>query len=298
LHAGQLVTKVVDFGIAKSLRGDVGASMHTRTGQTLGTPSYMSPEQCRGLKDIDRRTDLWSLGVIAYQCLLGTEPFQGEVLGDLVLRICVDPLPVPSEHSSVPLPSVFDAWFAKAVARDRAARFQSAAELAAAFTRLSTAVGLGAATAPPAAGAPLVAGVSELLRTSRDTDSNASVGLGVVARRKLGTPLKLGAAALLAAALGLGLWVFRGTAALPSLVRGVQSLKSAPVSGAEPLAPRSERPVPSGRRWHSSPEPAAAAAPTPEQGAATEAKPPRPPSPAPPRTPRLQAPDTDIRHSR
>ena len=138
----QRVTKVVDFGIAKSLRGDMTASMKTRTGHMLGTPSYMSPEQCRGLKDIDHRADLWALGVITYECLLGKVPFEGEVLGDLLLRICMDPLPVPSQRANGPLPPAavpagFDAWFAKAVARDRTQRFQSAPELAGALAVLS-----------------------------------------------------------------------------------------------------------------------------------------------------------------
>src|SRR5262245_48307087 len=55
------VAKIVDFGIAKSFRGNITASMKTRTGHMLSTPSYMSPEQCRGLKDIDHRADLWAL---------------------------------------------------------------------------------------------------------------------------------------------------------------------------------------------------------------------------------------------
>jgi serine/threonine-protein kinase len=130
------VAKIVDFGIAKSFRGNITASMKTRTGHMLGTPSYMSPEQCRGLKDIDHRADLWALGVIGYECLLGRVPFEGEVLGDLLLRICMDPLPVPSQQPMSAVSREFDAWFARAVSRDRAARFQSAGELAAAFAAL------------------------------------------------------------------------------------------------------------------------------------------------------------------
>lgn len=149
--------KVVDFGIVKSFRGDMTASLKTRTGHMLGTPSYMSPEQCRGLKDIDHRADLWALGVIAYECLIGKVPFEGEVLGDLLLRICMDPLPVPSETRASVVPVEFDAWFAKAVARDRDARFQSAAELASAFGELAR----GVARSRPAGLVPAVAGAPQ-----------------------------------------------------------------------------------------------------------------------------------------
>jgi serine/threonine-protein kinase len=87
----------------------------------------MSPEQAQGNKTVDHRSDLWSLGVIAFECLTGKRPFYSDGLGDLVLQICIRDIPVPSEIASVPLG--FDAWFARAVARDPDARFQSAREL-------------------------------------------------------------------------------------------------------------------------------------------------------------------------
>jgi serine/threonine-protein kinase len=87
----------------------------------------MSPEQAQGNKAIDTRSDLWSLGVIAFECLIGKRPFYSDGLGDLVLQICIREIPVPSEYGSVPIG--FDAWFARACARDPDARFQSAREL-------------------------------------------------------------------------------------------------------------------------------------------------------------------------
>ncbi|HEY4107068.1 MAG TPA: protein kinase [Polyangiaceae bacterium] len=123
------IAKVLDFGVAKvSSVGALGQEgTRTRTGSILGTPYYMSPEQAQGNKTVDHRSDLWSLGVIAFECLTGKRPFYSDGLGDLVLQICIRDIPVPSDIASVALG--FDAWFARAVARDPDARFQSAREL-------------------------------------------------------------------------------------------------------------------------------------------------------------------------
>ena len=123
----QEVGKVLDFGIAK--QGGLGtAKGPTRTGNILGTPGYMSPEQAQGTKAVDGRSDLWSLGVIAYECIVGQVPFESPALGDLLLKICVHPIPIPSQHGVVP--AGFDAWFARACCRDVDQRFQSAKDLA------------------------------------------------------------------------------------------------------------------------------------------------------------------------
>jgi serine/threonine-protein kinase len=120
------VAKVLDFGVAKNTL-DVRDS-HTQTGALMGTPYYMSPEQARGVREVDHRSDLWALGVIAYQCLLGRLPFPGEALGDLFMKIIVEPLPIPSQFAAVP--PGFDLWWARAAAREPAQRFQTAKEMA------------------------------------------------------------------------------------------------------------------------------------------------------------------------
>lgn len=126
------VAKVLDFGVAKIKNPEwIAESSQTRTGSLIGTPHYMSPEQVQGNKTVDFRSDLWSLGVIAFEMFTGQRPFVGNALGDLVLQICVRDMPVPSRLA--PVPAGFDDWFAKAADRDPDRRFQSARDLAAAL---------------------------------------------------------------------------------------------------------------------------------------------------------------------
>jgi eukaryotic-like serine/threonine-protein kinase len=125
------IAKVLDFGIAKMQNGpqNQGITSSTKTGAVLGTPFYMSPEQARGLRNVDHRADIWSLGVIAFKCVTGKLPFDGESVGDLLVKICTAPLPIPSQQSPG-LPPSFDAWFARALDREPDRRFATATELA------------------------------------------------------------------------------------------------------------------------------------------------------------------------
>jgi eukaryotic-like serine/threonine-protein kinase len=130
------IVKLLDFGIAKASIDALSSSIahNTRTGAFLGTPFYVSPEQAEGIKGLDHRTDIWSMGVIAFECLLGVLPFTGDTFGSLVLSICTRPMPVPSKIG--PVPPGFDGWFARACAREPEHRFQSAREAAAELRRL------------------------------------------------------------------------------------------------------------------------------------------------------------------
>ena len=100
-----ILVKVVDFGIAKfaSNPNDHGS---TRTGAVLGTPLYMSPEQARGLKSIDYRTDLYSLGLVAYTMLTGNLAFSSESFGDL----CSESAPPRSRVSAPTRPGSLRRW--------------------------------------------------------------------------------------------------------------------------------------------------------------------------------------------
>jgi serine/threonine-protein kinase len=101
----------------------------TREGTVIGTPNFMAPEQLTMGGAPGPLTDLWSLGACAFAAVTGRIPFEGDVLGDIVLRVCAAPLPVPSGYNP-DLPPGFDAWFARACARDATKRFQTPSELA------------------------------------------------------------------------------------------------------------------------------------------------------------------------
>jgi serine/threonine protein kinase len=94
---------VTDFGIARAVSATSGDSRLTATGVAIGTPAYMSPEQCAGDKEIDGRSDLYSLGVVAYQMLSGSLPFTGSGTGALLVKhLSERPVPVTERAPDVP----------------------------------------------------------------------------------------------------------------------------------------------------------------------------------------------------
>jgi serine/threonine-protein kinase len=130
------VVKLVDFGIAKIFMEPLTTEPSqnpmggpTQDGAVIGTPNFMSPEQLTVGGAPGRLTDLWSLGACTFAAMLARIPFEGEVLGDIVLKVCAAPLPIPSRLNP-DVPMGFDAWFAKACSRDPKKRFQTAKELA------------------------------------------------------------------------------------------------------------------------------------------------------------------------
>jgi serine/threonine-protein kinase len=149
---GEEIVKILDFGIAKQLMA-LGTDDTTKTGEIVGSPSYMSPEQIRGAKDIDGRADVWSLGIILFRCLTGKLPFDGDTTPDIIANILTTE--IPSATRFVPdLPPGVDAFFQRALARDREQRFQNVRELADAFasvTRMPTGSMAVIDHAPPAA---------------------------------------------------------------------------------------------------------------------------------------------------
>src|SRR6187431_1125652 len=128
--------KLLDFGIAKLVHEEAaGGASSTQAGMVLGTPHYMSPEALTASAPVSAASDIWSLGACAFSAACGRVPFEGNAIGDVVLKVCAAPLPVPSQLQPS-LPKAFDAWFAKCCSRDIAARFKTAAEAADALQRL------------------------------------------------------------------------------------------------------------------------------------------------------------------
>jgi len=121
--------KLLDFGISKFREAiDGGVTSMTRTGTTVGTPYYMAPEQAQAKKDVDRRVDVYALGVIAFRALTGQHPFDDESYPMLVLKICTEaPPPITRYRDDVPMD--FDAVVRKCLAKKREDRFETAAEV-------------------------------------------------------------------------------------------------------------------------------------------------------------------------
>jgi len=119
---GRLLVKVLDFGIAKWLSGaPEDGGLRTRTGSTLGTPSYMAPEQAIGDRNADHRVDIWSLGVILYEALSGVRPLEGDNAAQLVMRLLSTGI-MPIEHLVPELPPELSALIGRMLARDVARR--------------------------------------------------------------------------------------------------------------------------------------------------------------------------------
>jgi serine/threonine-protein kinase len=129
LEAGHAV--LADFGVAQAVAG-AGEERITRTGLSVGTPSYMSPEQAAGDPELDARSDLYSLGAVTYEMLVGEPPHVARTAQAVVAKILSEkPAPVRRTRDFVPVN--VEAAVAKALARSPADRFSSTAEFAAAL---------------------------------------------------------------------------------------------------------------------------------------------------------------------
>ncbi len=123
--ADQDVIKVLDFGIAKLSKG----TSYTAEGTVFGTPAYMSPEQARG-ETVDSRSDLYSLGVIAYECLCGSPPFQADTPVSVLLRhVSDEPISLTRRVPPVAVPPEVDVLVLRLLAKDPDQRPQTAADL-------------------------------------------------------------------------------------------------------------------------------------------------------------------------
>src|SRR5437763_6877517 len=117
--------KITDFGIAKIASGVANL---TSTGQFLGTPNYMAPEQIKGAP-VDGRTDIFSLGICLYECLTRRKPFGGDSLTSISYKIVHEPFP-PLLEINPQIPPGFEEVVAKSLAKDPAKRYQRGREMA------------------------------------------------------------------------------------------------------------------------------------------------------------------------
>jgi len=176
-QGGHIVPKLIDFGLSKLLRRDPtekGAT--TGGGMPLGTPLYMSPEQARGDVELDGRADLWSVGVVMYECLTGRLPYEGANTGAILMKVASErPRPV-DQHADVP--AELAALVHRALEPERDRRWGSMTELLHAVREFQR---------PILAMAPMVTAISGTMRAVRPIDPDDSnelrIGAPIVAVR-------------------------------------------------------------------------------------------------------------------
>ena len=125
---GRPLVKVLDFGLAKTI-GAMGDVSLTATSAVFGSPQYMSPEQMRSAKDVDTRSDIWSIGVCLYELLTTRVPFDASGVAEICAMVLKDPVEPPSRWA-MGLPPDLDAVVVKCLAKDPKDRYQTVAELA------------------------------------------------------------------------------------------------------------------------------------------------------------------------
>ena len=211
--------KVLDFGLAKltepsPLTSDsdalTKAFANTREGVVMGTASYMSPEQAKGL-DLDARTDLWSLGVVLYEMITGRGPFVGDTAADSISLI-LQKDPVPLTRYAPDVPSELERIVNKALTKDREDRYQTAKDLLIDLRSLKRKLEVDAElnrTLPPELRGPLSTAPETVApSTSGATEpvtSSAEYIFSSIKRHKLAAIVA--ALAVLVAAVGIGLYV-------------------------------------------------------------------------------------------
>jgi eukaryotic-like serine/threonine-protein kinase len=170
LPTGQVVAKVLDFGISK-VATPIGKLVKTRTGTVVGSPLYMSPEQAFANLELDGRSDVHALGVILYQALSGRLPFDGESANAIMIKIATqDPPPLASVAPGLPKP-VLDLVQA-AIMRDREARIPSASALADRIEATLTALGVA-----PSVPLPSLASLREPAESARAQQDSVPLGV-------------------------------------------------------------------------------------------------------------------------
>jgi serine/threonine-protein kinase len=144
--AGSIVPKLLDFGISHI--DAEGAARMTATGMSLGTPAYMAPEQIKSARNVDARSDVWSLGILIHETLSGELPFQGETVADHFVQIATAD-PKPLELSAPHAPRAIARIVARCLKRAPADRYQDAGTLLFDLEAVAAESRSGKAQAPP-----------------------------------------------------------------------------------------------------------------------------------------------------
>jgi tRNA A-37 threonylcarbamoyl transferase component Bud32 len=279
--SGAVTIKILDFGIAKLISGDGEQGLNkTRTGSLLGTPAYMSPEQCRDASAIDHRADVYALGCILFEMVAGRPPFVRQGSGEIIVAHVVEP--PPSLSSLAPdVDPALEALIAQMLQKDPAARPQTMSEIAgrlealasgrpaiitavmpttedappsgpiAVSTSISTAARAPSGAGVPAAvtasaSRPVLAGGTRVMAAGRHfttmSDSAAEVGEEIAgpAKRRSGR-LVAAVAGLGALALG-GLLIFKSHAAPPA-APAPEPVRAAPAPPPPPTPPPAPKDV-------------------------------------------------------
>ncbi len=252
---GGIFPKLLDFGIAKLLAESMGGHK-TRTGTPIGTPHYMSPEQCRG-KNVDQRTDVYSFGILCHEVLTGRLPFDGEDVMDLLVKQTT--APAPSLSSVAPeLSSELDRPVLHMLEKDPAARPPSIVAAVEALAAAAIASGYAVTAAPQRVDRPRSGdgqGTVGAIRTGPHTPADAALAeaktmlhadtsktlLGsekdVPPAPRKRTALYLGVAAAAAALAAVALVAFRSPSAEPDRGQAMVAttvVTAAPGTGAAP----------------------------------------------------------------
>jgi serine/threonine-protein kinase len=288
---GSVRVKLLDFGISKlaPLPGsgpDVGM---TSTQALMGSPLYMSPEQLRSSKNVDRRTDIWSMGVILFEMLCGRPPFIGETLPEVCARIMAE----PPAALSADVPPALEAVVMRCLEKDPQRRFPHVAALAQALApfggsaaliaaeRIARVVRASTSSAEAEASGPVsAAAVSGVAQTSAQFGTAAST---TPARRSAQLPWLIAGGAVLVAIAALGTVAASRGGSAPA----ASSPPIVPVSTARVVPPPTPAPPDPGPAASSPPPASASPSPLPPPSASA---PPPPPASAPPRRPALPAP--------
>ena len=315
---GSFVIKVLDFGISKVAVPDIAEAALTRTATAMGSPLYMSPEQMRSSRDVDLRSDIWSLGVILFELAAGKTPFSGSTFPELCASV-LGSAPRPLREFRPDAPEGLEQVIIKCLEKEPWDRYKSVAELAKAllpfapdrsrvvverigkileragmpsFHDMDVTVTAGSVTAS----APAAATSTDVGARTASSWAGTQGGEDAPSAPKSKFFLGLGAAAVVAAGIGLAFFAkstsadteASAAAAQPSATASQVAAKTAEVPEVLPAPPASSAPevvappeVSAAPAVKAGPSPRPAAKPTAKPAPKPEAKKPEPPAPKP-----------------